>query len=62
MSSGFKSRHYPVESILLCVRWYSKFNGSYRHLAEMMHKRGFLVHHPTIYRWMKDESHGLREA
>jgi transposase, IS6 family len=30
------------------VRWYLKFNVSYRHLAEMMEERGFEVHHTTI--------------
>lgn len=28
------------------VRWYLKFNVSYRHLAERMQERGFLVHQP----------------
>ena len=53
MPSGFKGRHFPAEFILLCVRWYLKFNVSYRHLAEMMQERGFDVHHTTIYRWIQ---------
>jgi hypothetical protein len=47
MPNGFKGRHFPADFILLCVRWYLKFNVSYRHLAEMMQERGFEVHHTT---------------
>ena len=31
---------FPVEIILVCVRWYCKFGTSYRDLAEMMQERG----------------------
>ena len=34
--SIFKRRRFPVEIILLCVRWYCKYGVSYRDLAEMM--------------------------
>ena len=34
--SLFKRRRFPVEIILLCVRWYCKYGISYRDLAEMM--------------------------
>jgi transposase-like protein len=61
MSSGFKGRHYPAEFILLCVRWYLKFNVSYRHLAEMMQERGFVVHHTTMYRWIQTYSPQLEK-
>lgn len=54
MPNGFKGRHFPADFILLCVRWYLKFNVSYRHLAEMMQERGFDVHHTTIYRWIQN--------
>src|SRR3954447_22713861 len=53
MPNGFKGRHFPADFILLCVRWYLKFNISYRHLAEMMQERSFDVHHTTIYRWIQ---------
>jgi len=32
----FKRRRFPVEIILLCVRWYCKYGISYRDLVEMM--------------------------
>jgi hypothetical protein len=34
-SSPFKGRHFEPELILLCVRWYCKYQLSYRDLEEM---------------------------
>jgi transposase, IS6 family len=34
--SLFKRRRFPIEIILLCVRWYYKHGISYRDRAEMM--------------------------
>ncbi|ANY82601.1 hypothetical protein BB934_30475 (plasmid) [Microvirga ossetica] len=48
--SIFKHRRFPVEIILLCVRWYCKYGISYRDLAEMMSERGFSVNPSTIFR------------
>jgi hypothetical protein len=38
--SDFKGRRFPIDLILLCVRWYCKFGISYRDLEEMMSERG----------------------
>jgi len=46
--SLFKRRRFPVEIILLCVRWYCKYGISYRDLAEMMSERGISVSPSTI--------------
>jgi transposase-like protein len=51
--SLFKRRRFPVEIILLCVRWYCKYGISYRDLAEMMFERGVTVHPSTIFRWVQ---------
>src|ERR671912_2512675 len=51
--SIFKRRRFPVEIILLCVRWYCKYGISYRDLAEMMHERGVEVDPSTIFRWVQ---------
>ena len=51
--SLFKRRRFPVELILLCVRWYCKYGISYRDLAEMMSERGVSVHPSTIFRWVQ---------
>jgi transposase-like protein len=46
-----KRLHYPLEVILLCVRWYSAYPLSLRHLEEMMAERGISVDHSTVHRW-----------
>jgi transposase, IS6 family len=49
----FKRRRFPVEIILLCVRWYCRYGISYRDLAEMMQERGVVVDPSTIFRWVQ---------
>ena len=44
----FKWRHYEPSIILLCVRWYSRYQLSYRDVEEMMRERGLPVDHFTI--------------
>jgi IS6 family transposase len=51
--SLFKRRRFPVEIIVLCVRWYSKYGISYRDLAEMMQERGVDVDPSTLFRWVQ---------
>jgi len=51
--SLFKRRRFPVEIILLCVRWYCRYGISYRDLAEMMQERGVNVDPSTIFRWVQ---------
>jgi transposase-like protein len=51
--SIFKRRRFPVEIILVCVRWYCKYGITYRDLAEMMQERGVEVHASTIFRWVQ---------
>jgi transposase, IS6 family len=48
----FKRRRFPVEIILVCVRWYCKYGLSYRGLAEIMQERGVEVDPSTIMRWV----------
>jgi len=52
-SDPFKWRHYEGEIILLCVRWYCRFQLSYRDLEEMMQERGLAVDHTTVFRWVQ---------
>ncbi len=52
-SSPFKWRHYEPEIILLCVRWYCRYQLSYRDLEAMMCERGLSVHYSTIFRWVQ---------
>ncbi|MFM0515595.1 IS6 family transposase, partial [Paraburkholderia sp. RL17-373-BIF-A] len=47
-----KRLHYPLDVILLCVRWYVAYSLSLRNLEEMIAERGFEVDHSTIHRWV----------
>jgi IS6 family transposase len=51
--SLIKRRRFPVEIILLCVRWYCKYGISNRDLAEMMEGSGVAVDPSTIFRWLQ---------
>ncbi|MGX2959613.1 IS6 family transposase [Peribacillus sp. JNUCC 23] len=42
--------------ILLTVRWYLRYNLSFRDLVEMMEERGLLIAHTTIMRWVHQYS------
>ena len=44
-------RHYPLEVMLTCVRWYVAYPLSLRHVKEMMQERGVFVDHSTVHRW-----------
>ena len=49
-NSSFKWRRFEPAVILLCVRWYSRYQLSYRDLEEMMRERGLSVDHTTVWR------------
>ena len=51
--SPFKWRHFEPSLILLCVRWYCRYQLSYRDVEEMMRERGLDVDHSTIFRWVQ---------
>ena len=42
---------FPIEVILVCIRWYVAYPLSCRHLEEMMEERGVSVDHSTVSRW-----------
>jgi transposase-like protein len=46
-----KRLHYPIEVMLVCVRWYAAYPLSPRHIEEMMAERGVFVDHTTVHRW-----------
>ncbi|PDZ09496.1 IS6 family transposase [Bacillus pseudomycoides] len=48
----FKWKHYQPDIILLTVRWYLRYNLSFRDLVEMMEERSLSVAHTTIMRWV----------
>ena len=49
----FKGRQFDQEIIVLCVRWYLRYKLSARDLVEMMSKRGAVLVHTTILRWVQ---------
>jgi transposase-like protein len=51
MKSVIKRLRFPLEIMLVCVRWYVAYPLSLRTLEEMMHERGVTVDHSTIHRW-----------
>jgi IS6 family transposase len=51
--SSFKWRHFEPSLILLCVRWYCRYQLSYRDIEEMMRERGLEVDHSTVFRWVQ---------
>jgi transposase-like protein len=48
---SFKGLRFPIDVILVCIRWYAAYPLSYRHIEEMMGERGVRVDHSTINRW-----------
>jgi transposase-like protein len=46
-----KRLHYPLDVMLVCVRWYVAYPLSLRNLEEMMAERGVAVDHSTVHRW-----------
>ncbi|WP_156429534.1 IS6 family transposase [Burkholderia sp. TSV86] len=47
-----KRLHFPLDIILLCVRWYVAYSLSLRNLEEMMADHGMEVDHSTVHRWV----------
>jgi putative transposase len=46
-----KRLHFPLDIMLVCVRWYAAYPLSLRNLEEMMAERGVIVDHATVHRW-----------
>ena len=46
-----KRMRFPIDIILVCIRWYEAYPLGYRHIEEMMQERGMFVDHSSINRW-----------
>jgi transposase-like protein len=57
--AGFRS---PPDVILLAVRWYLRYDLSYRDVEELLVERGVEVNHVTVYRWVLRFTPLLAEA
>ncbi len=51
--SAFAGFRFPPKVIMLTVRWYLRYNLSYRYLEELLAERGIEVDHVTLYRWVQ---------
>jgi transposase-like protein len=51
--SAFAGFRFPPEVIVVVVRWYLRFNLSYRDVEELLVERGVEVDHVTVYRWVQ---------
>ena len=60
--SSFARFQFPPDVILLAVRWYLRYNLSYRDLEEMLAERGVEVDHVTLFRWVQRFTPMLAEA
>ena len=48
IANVLKRWHYPLDVILVCVRWYVAYPLSLRNLEEMMAERGIAVDHSIL--------------
>ncbi|WP_147383628.1 IS6 family transposase [Nitrosomonas supralitoralis] len=46
-----KGMRFPLEIILVCVRWYAAYPLSCRRLEEMIEESAVTVDHSTVSRW-----------
>ncbi|WP_433687488.1 IS6 family transposase [Micromonospora carbonacea] len=51
--SAFVGFRFPPEVIVLAIRWYLRFNLSYRDVEELLVERGVEADHATVYRWVQ---------
>jgi transposase-like protein len=52
-ASAFVGFRFPPDVIVLAVRWYLRFNLSYRDVEELLVERGVDVDHVTVFRWVQ---------
>jgi transposase-like protein len=51
--SAFAGFRFPAEVIVVAVRWYLRYNLSYRDVEELLLERGVEVDHVTVFRWVR---------
>jgi transposase-like protein len=60
--SAFAGFRFPSEVIVVAVRWYLRYNLSYRDVEELLVERGVEVDLVTVYRWVQRFTPLLRDA
>ena len=48
---NFKGMRFPIDVILVCIRWYVAYPLSYGYSEKIMEERGVLVDHLSINQW-----------
>jgi putative transposase len=48
---NFRWMPFPIDVILICIRWHASYPLSYRHLEEIMEERGVSVDPSSINLW-----------
>src|SRR5512147_1842644 len=51
--SAFAGFRFPSDVIVVAIRWYLRFNLSYRYVEELLAERGVEVDHVTVFRWVQ---------
>jgi transposase-like protein len=51
--SAFAGFRFPPDVIVVAVRWYLRYNLSYRDVEDLLVERGIEVDHVTVYRWVQ---------
>jgi len=51
--SAFAGFRFPPEVIVVAIRWYLRFNLSYRDVEELLVERAVEVDHVTVFRWVQ---------
>ena len=57
-----KRLHFPLDVMLLCVRWYAAYALSLRDLEEMMAERGVQVDHATVHQLGAEDFAGIGQS
>jgi IS6 family transposase len=52
-TASYAGYRFPLDVILLAVRWYLRYGLSYRDIEELLAERGVDVDHVTINRWVQ---------
>ena len=52
IANVLKRLHYPVDVILLCVRWYVRYPLSLRNIEEIIAEREIEVDHSSVHHWV----------
>src|SRR3982751_6667859 len=51
--SAFVGFRFPPEVIVIAIRWYLRYDLSYRDVEELLLERGVEVDHVTVFRWVQ---------